>query len=311
MPETISSWLFWLFIFLGLVWVEPSQAGNTGRAKNAPLNFVPSLSEALQSFSAVIVTGGSSGIGKSFIELMGKLHPGLTFCNLSRRPPAIKISGLKLNHFACNLSRPAEIAAATAAIGSFLAQVAPVGKVLLINNSGFGGYGHFPEPQLEHQLEMIDVNIRGLVDLTGRFLPLLRARGGAIINVASTAAFQPTPYMATYGASKAFVLHWSLALNEELRGTGVRALAVCPGPTATDFSKRAGLQLGSVSPALSMTSEQVVEISLRALASGRAQVVTGWKNKVTAFVGSKLPKPLVARVAAKVLARYQLKQVRK
>jgi len=311
MPETISSWLFCLFMFLGLVWVEPSQAGNTGRVKNVPLNFVPSLSEALSSFSAVIVTGGSSGIGKSFIELMGKLSPGLQFCNLSRREPGIKISGLKLNHFACDMSRPAELARAAAAIEAFLAEAVPAGRVLLINNSGFGAYGHFPEPNLEHQLELIDVNIRGLVDLTGRLLPLLQARGGAIINVASTASFQPTPYMATYGASKAFVLHWSLALNEELRGSGVSALAVCPGPTTTDFSKRAGLQSGSVPESLSMSCEQVVMASLRALAAGRSQVVTGWKNKVMAFVGSKLPKPLVARAAAKVLARYQLKQVRK
>ena len=242
---------------------------------------------------------------------MAQLNPGLTFCNLSRRAPVIKINGIKLNHFAGDLSRPAEIAGLAAAIQGHLAQAAPTGKVLLINNSGFGGYGRFPEPNLEHQLEMIDVNIRGLVELTGRFLPLLKSRGGAIINVASTAAFQPTPYMATYGASKAFVLHWSLALNEELRGSGVRALAVCPGPTATEFSKRAGLQSGSVSPALSMSSDAVVKKSLRALAAGRAQVVTGWKNKVTASVGSTLPKPLVARVAAKVLARYQLKQVRK
>ena len=196
-------------------------------------------------------------------------------------------------------------------VAAFLGQVAPTGRLLLINNSGFGAYGRFPAPNLGHQLEMLDVNIRGLVDLTGRMLPLLQARGGAIINVASTAAFQPTPYLATYGASKAFVLHWSLALNEELRGTGVRALAVCPGPTTTDFSRRAGLQSGSVSPALSMTCEQVVEASLRALAAGRSQVVTGWKNRVTAFVGSKLPKPLVARAAAKVLARYQAKQVGK
>lgn len=278
--------------------------------KNVPLDPVPSLSEALSSFSAVIVTGGSSGIGKSFIELMGKLSPGLQFCNLSRREPEGINTQIKLNHFSCDLSRAAEIARAAAAIEAFLAQAVPSGRVLLINNSGFGAYGRFPEPNLEHQLELIDVNIRGLVDLTGRLLPLLKARGGAIMNVASTAAFQPTPYMATYGASKAFVLHWSLALNAELRGSGVQALAVCPGPTTTNFSKRAGLQSGSVSPALSMTCEEVVMISLRALAAGRGQVVTGWKNKVMSFFGAKLPKPLVARVAAKVLGRYQLKQVR-
>ena len=206
------------------------------------------------------------------------------------------------------MSLPAEIARASAGIETWLADAVPTGRLLLVNNSGFGAYGRFPDPNLEHQLELIDVNIRAVVDLTGRLLPLLKTRGGAIINVASTAAFQPTPYMASYGASKAFVLHWSLALNEELRGSGVSALAVCPGPTTTDFSKRAGLQSGSVSPALSMTSEQVVHLALSALAAGRSQVVTGWKNKVTAFVGSKLPKPLVARTAAKVLARYQVKK---
>ena len=291
---------------LCLRWTDPGRTCHRGI--KVPLNFVPSLSEALQSFSAVIVTGGSSGIGKSFIELMSKLNPGLHFCNLSRRAPDIKNFPLKLNHLGCDLSRPLEISRAADGIEQWLAQEVPTGRLLLINNSGFGAYGRFPAPGLAHQLELIDVNIRGLVDLTGRLLPRLTARGGAIINVASTAAFQPTPYTASYGASKAFLLHWSLALNEELRGSGVRTLAVCPGPTATDFSKRAGLDSGSVSPALSMTSEQVVRISLRALAAGRSQVVTGWTNKVMAFAGSKLPKPFVARTAAKLLGRYQVKQ---
>lgn len=268
---------------------------------------MPSVSKALSSFSTVIVTGGSSGIGKSFIELMGKLNPSLQFCNLSRRKPDIKIIGLKLNHFPCDLSRPTEIASAVAGIESFLAQVVPTGRVLLINNSGFGSYGSFPEPNREHQLELVDVNIRAVLDLTARLLPLLKTRGGAVINVASTAAFQPTAYMAAYGASKAFVLNWSLALNEELRGSGVSALAVCPGPTATSFSSRAGMNSNFNTSALSMECEPVVRAALKALAAGRSQVVTGWQNKIMAFVGSKLPKPLVARLAAKVLARYQVK----
>ena len=309
MPETISSCGFWLFIFLGLVWVAPNQAGNTRLAKIDPLHAVPSLSEALSSFTAVVVTGGSSGIGKSFIELMGKLNPSLQFCNLSRREPVIKNLGKKLNHFPCDLSRPAELARAADAVATFLAQTVPAGRVLLINNSGFGSYGYFPEPGLAQQLEMLDLNVRGLVDLTGRLLPLLKARGGAIINLASTAAFQPTAYAATYGASKAFVLHWSLALNEELRGTGVGCLAVCPGPTATEFFKRGGLKEGSVPDSLSMTCEEVVMASLRALAAGRSQVVTGWKNQVGAFFASKLPKPWAARLTARVLARFRLKQV--
>jgi short-subunit dehydrogenase len=187
----------------------------------------------------------------------------------------------------------------------------PAGRILLVNNSGFGAYGHFPEPNLAHQLEMLDVNIRGLVQLTGLFLPVLKRRGGAIINVASTAAFQPTPYLAAYGASKAFVLHYSLALNEELRGSGVRALAVCPGPTATEFFRRAGLKQGSVADSLSMSCDEVVMASVRALGAGRSVVVTGWKNKLSAFFASKLPKAVAARGAALVLERYRLKQVQR
>ncbi len=267
------------------------------------------LSEALTSFTAVIVTGGSSGIGKSFIEVMQTLQPDLRFCNLSRREPGLKSVGLKLRHIPCDLAQPSAIVQGAESVLDWLKTDAPAGRILLINNSGFGAYGHFPEPNLAHQLEMMDVNVRAVVDLTARLLPVLKARGGAVITVASTAAFQPTAYMAAYGASKAFVLHWSLALNEELRGTGVRTLAGCPGPTPTEFFKRAGLQQGSVSDAFGTTSEAVVRASLRALAAGRAQVVPGWKNKVGAALVTKLPKPMAAWLAAKILARFRLKKV--
>ena len=239
------------------------------------------------------------------------MNPALSFCNLSRTKPEINVPELKLRHFCCDLSAAVEIERAAAEIGQYLTEVAPTGRVLLINNSGFGSYGRFPEPALPHHLEMLDVNVRAVVHLTGLLLTLLKARGGAIINIASTAAFQPTAYMATYGASKTFLLHWSLALNEELRGSGLRALAVCPGPTATQFFRRAGLQQGSVADALSMPCEQVVMMALHALAAGRSQVVTGWKNRLSALAGSLAPKPLAARVAALILARYRLKQVQR
>lgn len=268
-----------------------------------------SLSEGLRSFSAVIVTGGSSGIGKSFIGLIQSVNADLHFCNLSRSEPAIKSAGLKLHHIAVDLARPADLPAAVEAAEGWLREVAPSGRVLLINNSGFGGYGEFPRPEIGHNLEMIDLNVRAVVDLTGRLLPVLRVRGGAIINVASTAALQPTPWMSVYGATKAFLLHWSLALREELRPKGIDVLAVCPGPTGTQFFRRAGLRQGSVNPALSLTSDEVARQSLQALVNGRGLVVTGWKNKVGAAVLSKLPKVFAAWLAAKVLARFRLRQV--
>jgi short-subunit dehydrogenase len=308
MPETITSWLFWLFMFLRMGCFE-TRSGRSPALINSvdSLPFVvPSLREALQPFSAVVVTGGSSGIGRSFIELGATLHTGLKFCNLSRRPPAKNSWGKRLNHLTCDLSRAAEVEHGAGQVLSWLASEAPTGRILLINNSGIGAYGAFPEPNLERTLEMVDVNARAVVHLTGLLLPTLKARGGAIVTIASTVAFQPTAFAATYGATKAFVLHWSLALNEELRGTGVRTLAVCPGTTRTDFFRSAGLSDGAVMVSLSMSSEDVAEAILRALAAERSQLVPGWKNKVYTFLGSKLPKPLAARLGAKVLARFRL-----
>jgi len=263
------------------------------------------LSKALSEFGAVVVTGGSSGIGKSFIGTMGIMRPELKFFNLSRHAPDIKDSKLNLRHFPCDLAQPLQVEAAAAQVEEILNHDQPEGKILLINNSGFGSYGPFPEPNLAHQLGMIDVNMRALVQLTGLLLPVLRARGGVVMNIASTAAFQPTPSMATYGATKAFVLHWSLALNEDLRGSGVRALAVCPGPTSTNFFKTAGLSEPLLPDGSRETCEQVVMASLRALAAGKSVVVSGWLNRVLAAIGSRVPKPLAARIAAKVIARYR------
>ncbi len=277
------------------------------RSKSTTHPMAP-LNEALKDFTTVIVTGGSSGIGKSFIERALALNPALVVCNLSRSEPQFDFRPHKLRHFPCDLSNCDLVKKNALEVEAFLEKTAPEGRVLLLNNSGFGAYGHFPEPSIAHVTEMIDVNVRAVVQMTGLLLPLIRRRGGAIVTVASTAAFQPTAYMAAYGASKAFVLHWSLALNEELRGSGVRALALCPGPTATDFFRRAGLQQGSVADSLSMTCDEVVTATLKAIVAGRSLVVPGWKNKVSTFFVSKLSKPLAARLAAMVLARFRLKK---
>lgn len=310
MPETITSWWFGLFMFLRLV------AGGASRGRSPVLRRKPavslspdvaSLREALQPFTAVIVTGGSSGIGKSFIELGCTLKPELIFCNLSRRPPEKNISGKTgkiLNHFPCDLTRSADLARAAAELITFAKNAVPPGEVLLINNSGFGAFGRFPEPDLERELAMIDLNVRAVVQLTGLLLPLLRTRGGAILNIASTVAFQPTAFSATYGATKAFVLNWTIALNEELRGSNVRALAVCPGTTRTEFFHQAGVGGAERAP-FAMSSEQVVEIAYRALGARRAQVVTGWRNQLMTFLGAKVPKPFAARVSGKILTRLR------
>lgn len=201
--------------------------------------------------------------------------------------------------------RPEEVERAAAWVEERLSKLAPTGKVLLINNSGMGDFGGFPGTSLQRQLEVIDLNVRAMVEMTGCLLPFLLARGGTVINVASTMAFQPTAWAATYGASKAFVLHWTLALNEEWRGRGVRAMALCPGTTATEFFRAAGLGAGAVMTSMSMSTEEVVAEAYRAMARGSAQVVPGGLNKLYTFASAKLPKPLAARCAARALRRYR------
>lgn len=269
---------------------------------------VPQI-ETLERFSVIIVTGGSSGIGSSFIKTIVKLKPEVTLCNLSRSKPEFFL-GEKGVHLTCDLSDSGQIVAAADAL-RVLIEAAPPGELLLINNSGFGNYGPTQEAEAEKQLNMLDVNVRALVDLTLRILPHLVERGGAVMNIASTAAFQPTPYLATYGASKAFVLNWSLALNEDLRGTKVRAMAVCPGPTRSNFFKRAGfstppMEAGGLNKLLDMNSDEVVQRALRGLARGKTLVVTGWMNRFITLLGGKLPRVWVSRMGGKILRKMRL-----
>lgn len=260
------------------------------------------LQHMASDFATVVVTGGSSGIGNAFIRQLQSLNESLLFCNLSRSEPRFDISGLRLRHYPCDLAGPESRKGAFDALANDL----PPGRILLVNNSGFGSYGVFPEPGLARQLEMIDVNVRAPVELTGRLLPLLRERGGAVVNVASTAAFQPTPFMATYGAGKAFLLHWSLALDRDLAPAGIPVLAVCPGPTATEFFRSAGFEERVVSPAFSQTPEAVVSASLKALARRRKLCVTGWKNRIAAALAARLPKTWAAAISGAVVRRLRV-----
>ncbi len=191
---------------------------------------------------------------------------------------------------------------AAGAVTAWLADDVPGGRVLLINNSGIGAFGPFPEPDLPRQLQMIDVNVRGLVDLTGRLLPVLRGRGGAVLNVASTVAYQPTPYAATYGATKAFVLHWTVALDAEWRGTGVRAIALCPGTTRTEFFAAAGVAGGAVRLRGALSADEVAAAGYGALAGTGSAVVPGLLNRLMVAGAARLPKAWAARLAARAMA---------
>ncbi len=176
----------------------------------------------------------------------------------------------------------------------------------LINNAGFGSMGDFTKLDLERELGMIDLNISCLVALTHRYLAGMRERkAGTIINVSSAAGFQPIPFMATYAATKAFVTSFSEALAEENRPYGIQVLALCPGSTETNFHDAAGMDraLGFKSQE---TVEDVVETAMKAVASKRAKIVSGWTNWFVASAVNFVPNTLITRVMGKGMrGRFQ------
>jgi len=177
---------------------------------------------------------------------------------------------------------------------------------MLINNAGFGSMGQFSKLDLGRELNMIDLNIKSLVELTHLFLPpMIERRQGMIINVASTAAFQPVPFMATYAATKAFVLSFSEALWEENRAHGIKVMALCPGVTETNFFEAAR---GHKPPArVSQTPEEVVDTALRGLAHGRSHIISGWTNFLMTQSERLVPRSLITRVAGRMMRSQQEK----
>ena len=267
------------------------------------MNIPTRVSMFLNKYTACVITGGSSGIGETFIRYVSNVSEEILICNLSRKKPKIILSKGTLVHFPCDLRDPSQLDFAVSSVLQKLKEEGKIGPILLINNSGFGACGLFGEIDRQRQLDMIAVNVQAVVDLTHRFLPILRERGGAIVNNASIAAFQPTPYLATYGATKSFLLHWSWSLGEELKGSGVRVLAVCPGPTATAFFSNAGFETSPVSSLWGQQPGKVVVTALCALERGKRVVISGWKNRLMVLGGCGLPKTWLGWLSRKILKK--------
>lgn len=170
---------------------------------------------------------------------------------------------------------------------------------ILVNNAGFGDYGAFHELDRQHQLDMIAVNITALADLTHRFLPDMVKRGrGKVMNVASTAAFQPGPFMSVYYATKAFVLHFSEAISVELEGTGVTVTALCPGATHSEFQERANLNGSRLFDGRKLPSSMDVALyGYEATMRGKRVAIHGLLNAVLANSVRFSPRSLVLRIA--------------
>ena len=166
---------------------------------------------------------------------------------------------------------------------------------ILVNNAGFGNYGEFAATDLQVSTEMMHVNMTSLVQLTHLFLqPMLAARGGRILNVASTAAFQPGPTVSIYYASKAFVYSFSYALAVELEGTGVTVTTLCPGMTRTEFFKRAHIRESGGWPM--MDARKVAEIGYQGMMKGKRVVIAGAVNKVASFFAKRVPPRLTTAI---------------
>ena len=257
-----------------------------------------------------LITGASGGIGEAFARKFAARGGNVFLVARSADKLAVICNALIAEHkidaqfFALDLAErgaPARLYEETERRG--------LEVETLVNNAGYGSVGEFALLDTENELRMIDLNVRSLTELTRRYLVPMRERGrGAIINVASTASFQSVPYMATYGATKAFVLSLSGALWEENRAHGVRVLALCPGSTDTNFFEAAGTR--TPPPSLTQTPEEVVETAFGALEAGRSHVVSGWRNFLLAEANRLAPRSLATRITAMILKqRYKPERV--
>lgn len=245
-----------------------------------------------------VVTGASSGIGEAFARALDRR--GYALLLVARRKE-------RLEALAATLRR-AEVLAAdlgdAAEVERVAAHAERLGAVeLLVNNAGFASNGAFVALDGARELDMVKLNVLAPMRLAQRLLPAMVARrAGGIVNVSSIGAFQPVPFMATYGATKAFVLSWSEAVAEELRGSGVRVTCVCPGPTATEFFAAGGVnpRMGRVPHV--MSADELVARTLDAFDDGRAVLVPGIVNWLTAFVTRLVPRIVVRAVTARISA---------
>jgi short-subunit dehydrogenase len=247
--------------------------------------------------AVTLITGASAGLGAEFARQCAKRGEPLALA-ARRRDRMEKLAaelGGEVHIFAADLAKEG---AAASLIAELAAEGLSVGT--LINNAGFGLAGRFAQRPLPRLSEMIDLNVRTLVELCHLVLPAMRERGeGAILNVASTAAFQPGPNMAVYYASKAFVLSFTEALHHELKGSGIRVSALCPGPTESEFGDVAE----SHSPTLErmkMPAAPVVRLGLAGLDANKAVVVPGFQNKVTAQASRFLTRAAMRRIVGRI-----------
>jgi uncharacterized protein len=251
-----------------------------------------------------LITGASSGIGAELARGLAERGHGVTL--VARREERLReladelveAHGVRADVITADVSSPRGRERLQAAVAE-----REVDVEVLVNNAGFGSGGAFVELDGERETSMVRTNVEAVVALSHAFLPgMVERERGAVLNVASLIAFQPVPYQATYGASKAFVLSFTDALHEELRGTGVAATAVCPGPVRTEFGEMGGFGGADerIPGALWLSAAKVARDALAAVERGDRITVPGAHNRIAALWGQHLPRsillPLVKQV---------------
>jgi uncharacterized protein len=251
--------------------------------------------------STALITGASSGLGAEFAaQLAGRGHDVILVARSGDRLAAlaerlIAEHGIRAHVLVQDLAEPDAARRIADQLG-----VRGLRVDLLVNNAGFGTCGRFEEISGTRDHDQLMVNVVALVDLTHELVPGMVERGsGSVVNVASNAAFQPSPYFAVYGAAKAFVLNFGLALRQEYRGRGVRVLTVCPGPVETAFFETIGTRRAAVTGSMT-TPEPVVRAALRALERDRGYIAPGLGNALTAHLTPRRPRTLVAAIAERI-----------
>jgi uncharacterized protein len=252
-----------------------------------------------------LITGASSGIGYELAKCFGR--GGFNLVLVARAELRLAKIAFELDR-SCKITvtvMPKDLSKPASAQELYLELKGKGIEVdILVNNAGFNVYGPFSETDPEKEFEMMQVNMISLTQLTKLFLPaMLERRFGKILNLASTAAFSPGPGDAVYCATKAYVLSFSEALAEELRGTGVTVTTLCPGPTKTEFAERADMTDAKIFQGRLSSADEVAQAGYEALMRGRANVIVGLANKLLILSIRFSPRTLVTRIAKTLLGR--------